>query len=609
MPNVTILETFISDDPSTQRYIEKEDDKSIYTNVENNVATAFHTPVYHVKSKTKHSLEKSLIKDLEILEPQDDEGRPLLDYVFANTSTLGKIMRPEMGKIYTSDKKYLNDTKKFLKVLSLEEFKTFENIDTVEEIFQLWKDFKSEKKSNFLDKYYYVEWEKFSFLNENEMFLQILSMYNLASPIMALLVPVFMSVIPFIVIKMRGIPITLEVYFTIFKDVARNHVLGRLFTNLNDMDWQQRITIIISAGIYLMSLYQNTQICIKFYKNMYKIHDILFKFSKFMRGSISRMNTFLSYTQKLSSYKKFNTTLMNNIEIMTKITDEIDEIHPFCLSYKKISDMGLVLQRFYSLYNDEEYNKAISFAFGFEGYMLNMCGIKKNIMEGVMKYGKITSKGNKSGLKLKKAMYPPLSKDHPIVNDITIKKDAIITGPNASGKTTILKTAMTNIILTQQYGCGFYKDATISPYHVFHCYLNIPDTSGRDSLFQSESRKCKQILEKIDKQSQDIRHFCLFDELYSGTNPKEAVRCGYAYLNNLSDKINVQYMLTTHYNELCEKLDKHENIVNFKMNVDVDDKKRFRYKYTIKKGINQLDGGVEVLRQMNYPEHLLKEMN
>ena len=57
MPNVTILETFISDDPSTQRYIEKEDDKNIVS-VENNVATAFHTPVYHVKSKTKHSLEK-----------------------------------------------------------------------------------------------------------------------------------------------------------------------------------------------------------------------------------------------------------------------------------------------------------------------------------------------------------------------------------------------------------------------------------------------------------------------------------------------------------------------------------------------------------------------
>ena len=607
MPNVTIVETFISNDPSTQRYVEKDDNTSKDTVVEKNVTTSFHTPLYYVKSKTKHSLEKSLIKDLEILEPQDDEGTPLLDYVFANTSTLGKIMRPEMAKYYTSDKKYLDDTKKFIKLLSIKDFNTFDNIDIVEEVFQVWKELKTDK--DFREKYYYIEWDKLAFLNENEMFLQVLSMYNLASPIMALLVPVFMTIIPFIIIKMKGINMSLSNYYTVFKDVARNHAIGRLFTNLNEVDWQQRLTILMSAGIYLMSLYQNTQICIKFYKNMYKIHDILFKISNFIRGSISRMNTFLSYTQKLSSYKKFNSKLIDNIEILTKITDDIDEIHPFCFSYKKISDMGVVLQRFYTLYNDEEYNNAISFAFGFEGYILNMCGIKKNIIEGIMKYGKIVNKGEKSGLKLKKAIYPPLSNDQPITNDITIKKDAIVTGPNASGKTTILKTAMTNIILTQQYGCGFYKDATIVPYHVFHCYLNIPDTSGRDSLFQSESRKCKQILEKIDKQSQDIRHFCLFDELYSGTNPKEAVRCGYAYLKNLSDKVNVQYMLTTHYNELCEKLDKHKNIVNFKMKVDMDEKNRFQYKYMIEKGINQLDGGIEVLRQMNYPEHLLKDMN
>ena len=45
------------------------------------------------------------------------------------------------------------------------------------------------------------------------------------------------------------------------------------------------------------------------------------------------------------------------------------------------------------------------------------------------------------------------------------------------------------------------------------------------------------------------------------------------------------------------------------MNVDIDDANRFHYKYTIVKGINELDGGIEVLRQMNYPEHLLKDMN
>ena len=52
-----------------------------------------------------------------------------------------------------------------------------------------------------------------------------------------------------------------------------------------------------------------------------------------------------------------------------------------------------------------------------------------------------------------------------------------------------LKTSLFNIILSQQIGCGFYKSAKINPYNYIHCYLNIPDTSGRDSLFQAEAQK------------------------------------------------------------------------------------------------------------------------
>ena len=78
----------------------------------------------------------------------------------------------------------------------------------------------------------------------------------------------------------------------------------------------------------------------------------------------------------------------------------------------------------------------------------------------------------------------------------------MITGPNASGKTTILKTTLFNIILSQQVGFGFYSSATINPYKYIHCYLNIPDTSGRDSLFQAEARRCKEILDSV-KNSKD----------------------------------------------------------------------------------------------------------
>ena len=51
--------------------------------------------------------------------------------------------------------------------------------------------------------------------------------------------------------------------------------------------------------------------------------------------------------------------------------------------------------------------------------------------------------------------------------------------------------------MSQQIGYGCYSSAKIKCYDNFHSYLNIPDTSGRDSLFQAEARRCKDILETI----------------------------------------------------------------------------------------------------------------
>ena len=34
-------------------------------------------------------------------------------------------------------------------------------------------------------------------------------------------------------------------------------------------------------------------------------------------------------------------------------------------------------------------------------------------------------------------------------------------------------------------------------YDKIHCYLNIPDTSNRDSLFQAEARRCKEIIDAL----------------------------------------------------------------------------------------------------------------
>jgi DNA mismatch repair ATPase MutS len=153
--------------------------------------------------------------------------------------------------------------------------------------------------------------------------------------------------------------------------------------------------------------------------------------------------------------------------------------------------------------------------------------------------------------------------------------------------------------------------------------LNIPDTSGRDSLFQAESRRCKEIIDIIHKPYPDTqenrlaKHFCIFDELYSGTNPTEATQSAYAFLLYLSKYKNVDFILTTHYVSLCKKLEKKlekkaalKKIANYKMDVTKNPETgKVKYTYLMKRGISKIQGAVLILEEMCYPKEILDEMH
>jgi DNA mismatch repair ATPase MutS len=137
------------------------------------------------------------------------------------------------------------------------------------------------------------------------------------------------------------------------------------------------------------------------------------------------------------------------------------------------------------------------------------------------------------------------------------------------------------------------------------------------------------------------RHFCVFDELYSGTNPYEAIGSAYAYLTFLNKYSNVNFVLTTHFLDLCKRVsvlplkdeDKHENsddetlddgetldddksslrgetlIKNYHMRINTDDADNFKYTYKLEKGISNIKGGVKVLKDLNYPSEIIESMN
>jgi DNA mismatch repair ATPase MutS len=242
------------------------------------------------------------------------------------------------------------------------------------------------------------------------------------------------------------------------------------------------------------------------------------------------------------------------------------------------------------------------YSFGFNGYVDCVEGLVFNIKNGHINFCEFIDNSKK--MVFKNSYHASLKNDKHVKNTIKFNKNMILSGPNASGKTTLLKNTLINIICSQQFGCGFYEDAKVHPFKYLHCYLNIPDTSGRDSLFQAEARRCKEILDTIDANKEDT-HFCAFDEIYSGTNPEEAVATAASFLTYLNKNKNVSYILTTHFLKVCKKLKNNKNILNCNMHT-IAYANDVKYTYSLKKGISKIKGGVNVLKQLNYPSEIIQ---
>ena len=561
-------------------------------------------------NENKMELNKNVIDDLELIKTIDPSCNSIYSFAFQPTTSLGKKVLEQFPQYYTTDIEFLKDTQTLLKKYKKIHLKCDENKNQLlSDVMEVWDDIKND--TGFKEKYQFVDWPMWEFLNHSESFLQVMSIYNLASPVISLFVPFIILIIPFFIIKMKGLTITIGEYVEVLKIIAANHAVGRLFTEFNNVELSEKFYLVVSAAFYIFSIYQNILTCYRFHNNMKKIHSHLIKVREYIEYSEVKMYNILLYTENLKTYSTFNEKIKQQLSELSKLKELLNSISEYKLSMKKVGELGSVLKSFYTLYDNKMYYESLMFSFGFHGYLDNIEGFIENVKNKKINAAKFNNK--KSSGKMKKLYYPALMNTQHVKNTVKFKKNLIITGPNASGKTTILKSVLINTIITQQMGCGFYESATMCPYKYIHCYLNIPDTSGRDSLFQAEARRCKDILDIIKQQPKE-NHFCVFDELYSGTNPDEAVLSALAFMKYLIKNDGVFCILTTHFIEVCKHLDKNSKIANFYMHTENvfdedgnNDITNFKYKYLLKKGISNVRGGIKVLCDMNYPREIIEE--
>ena len=579
--------------------------------LQENIYNEFRLPIEYVNYSI---LPTTLLDDLEMRQTVEQDNIYnfiLLDPSHNNVETPSVLVN-KWSSFYTTDISFLQDFQTFVLDYDIETYP--DETITQGSFYNTWESFKNQ--TSFKQKYYFVEWEHLDFCNRNPQIMQFMSFYNLISPVLSLLVPVLFLIFPFIILKfVQKIPITLERYIAELKKQFAHHSIGKIISGLTDTsNLNSKMMAVIGLMFYVFTIYQNVLVCFKFYKNLYSIKETMYKLKQHCCKTVNIIDNISSRIEALPSFSKFNAELLQRKYDLSLLVSKCDYIHDYTFSIRELFNVGNYMADLYNVFYSHDIHNTICYSMGLQEFHSQMKILHRNLRGKSISscsyiqthtQNPVSPTEHREKHKLtknstfSKQYYLPLINSKKIKNNISLKKNIIITGPNASGKTTTLKTILINQILSQQIGAGCYKQANIQVYDKFHCYLNIPDTSARDSLFQAEARRCLNIIEEI-KSDTNTTHLCIFDELFSGTNNNEATQSAKAYLMFLS-KLPCRFVITTHYYELTDLGESKDNIINLYMKVE-----HGKNTYKVKKGISYQKGGFKVLEDLQYPREILE---
>lgn len=195
-------------------------------------------------------------------------------------------------------------------------------------------------------------------------------------------------------------------------------------------------------------------------------------------------------------------------------------------------------------------------------------------------------------------LYHPLIEE-PVANSITVQNGTLVTGSNASGKSTFLKNIAINAILAQtidtavatQYKAPFLKTMTSMA-------LNDSLESG-ESYYIVEIKSLKRIL---DESKKELPLLCIIDEVLRGTNTIERIAASSQILSQLN-RSNVLVFAATHDLELSYILEKEYTNYHFEEEISDDD---IHFNYMLKPGRTNTRNAIRLLELLGYDEAIIK---
>lgn len=195
-------------------------------------------------------------------------------------------------------------------------------------------------------------------------------------------------------------------------------------------------------------------------------------------------------------------------------------------------------------------------------------------------------------------LYHPLLSE-PVPNSGKISRSSIVTGSNASGKSTFIKALAVNGILAQSiYTCAA-KSINLRPSLIITSMAVRDSISEGDSYFIKEIKSLKRILDKV----QSTPCTCFVDEILKGTNTIERIAASASVLKYLHST-DCLCVTASHDIELTHILSGEYDNYHFREYI-TDDGIHFDYK--LKEGPSQTRNAIRLLHHMNFDSKIVED--
>jgi hypothetical protein len=412
----------------------------------------------------------------------------------------------------------------------------------------------------------------FSYINYIENFLDLYHMYKIYFiPITSILYPLSTFIAPYIYInKYLKMNLTIATYLDIIYKI-----LTFLFKTTGDIrtDITKFTTIFLYVGIYLYNMYQTYEIAMFLHNTKSELH------SK-MEGLVYFVKHSLNITKNLP---------INIVETFFNIKNTFQNL---CL-HNNMTDI-------YKIWKDDKLKEQLS------SLLKTIYGIDViYAINNLVLYNNWSVVSYKNETLFWDAKNPILGIDQ-VSNPVNLNKNIIVTGPNAGGKTTYVKTILSNIILGQTFGITYSTKSQMILYDTINSFMRVSDVLGNKSYFEAEAEYCLNMIKKAQQiNDTDKKCLLLMDEPMHSTPPIEGMSTAYSVIEYLSKLQGVSLIITTHYHKLIKLEDKYpDKFINLSVDAIPQDSKYY-FPYKIHRGHSYLCIAIELLDIKEFPKEII----